>query len=130
MLKPKDHQQVLGIHQTVRGMNPVLARSSQYPSAGLKAMRRDRDRQQTKLENKRTSQYMCTGHATALSRPPTSLTPSLHAKHKKGHKGDEGKKTRTKKRRGRAVCLSQQKPAFLFSVCFSYLNGQSLRQVD
>ena len=81
MLKPKDRQEVLGVHQTARGMEPVLARSIQRPCAGLKAMRRDRNRQQTKLENKLTSRYMCTGHATAFSMPPPSLTPSQHGKH-------------------------------------------------
>lgn len=130
MLKPKDHQQVLDIHQTARGMEPTLARSSWHPFARLEAMRRDRDGQQTKSENKQTSQYLCTGHATAFKMPPTSLTPFQHGKQKKGHEGDDGEKTRTKKRRGRAACLSQQKAAFLFSVCFSYLNVQSLRPVD
>lgn len=126
MLKPKDPQQVFGIHQTARGMEPILARSSRCPCAGLKAMRRDRDRQKTKLENKLTGQYMCTGHATTLAMPPPSLTLSQHGKHKKGYEGDEGEKTRTKKRRGRAACLSQEKPAFLFSVCFSYLKCTKL----
>lgn len=87
MLKPKDPQQVFGIHQTARGMEPILARSSRCPCAGLKAMRRDRDRQKTKLENKLTVQYMCTGHATTLAMPPPSLTLSQHGKHKKRVRG-------------------------------------------
>lgn len=129
-LKPKDLHQVLGIHQTVRGMEQILARSSWCLCTRMTAMRGDRDRQQTKLENKPSSQYVCTDHATALTVSPPSLTPSQHGKHRKGHEGDESQKTRTKKRRERAACLSQQNPAFLFSVCFSYLNVQSLRPVD
>lgn len=68
-LKPKDHQQVLGICQAARGMESVLARSSQCLCARLKAMRRDRERQQTKLKNKLTSPHIRTGHATALAVP-------------------------------------------------------------
>lgn len=90
ILKLGDHQQVLGIYQTARGMEPVLARNSWHPCASLKAM--SWDRQQAKLENKLSSQYLCIGP----HKPNTISAREVQ----KGHKGAKGKKTRTKKRRG------------------------------
>lgn len=132
MLKRKDHQQVLGIHQT--GTEPILARSSRCPCAGLKAMKRDRGRQQTKLENNLISQYMCTGHATALAMPPPSLTASQRGKHKKGHEEMRVKRQGQRKEGGeqRASPSRTQlsSPLYAFPILVYKACGQSIRSLS
>lgn len=61
---------------------------------------------------------MGTDYTTGLTMPPTSLTSSQHGKHKEGHERDEGKKTRTKKRRESSVPLPAETGFPLLCVLF------------